>query len=368
MKISNAIFGFLLRLFIILCSFLPCLSREQRSNVTAMFVFGSSLVDNGNNNYVRNSTARADYLPYGIDFPCGPSGRFSNGNNPVDVLGRLLNLPHLLPVFYDPRIKGRRIMRGVNYASGGSGILDETGSISGGVITLKQQIDNFERTTLPELKARLGSSRREGRFFSKSIFVLGTGGNDYLLNYFQSNISAQYSLPDFTSLLIQSLSVKLKRLYDLGARKFVLMSVQAIGCVPAVMMRVNTDGSCVEPVNQAALLFNQWLMSSMGKIKAEMRGSNLVFVNSYNMLKEIIEHPSLHGFKEVNKACCELGESSGRILCERGGETCKERDAYVFYDGLHPTDAVNAIIAEKAYGSNLKREVYPFNVQQLATL
>lgn len=69
------------------------------------------------------------------------------------------------------------------------------------------------------------------------------------------------------------------------------------------MMRVNTDGSCVEPVNQAALLFNQWLMSSMGKIKAEMRGSNLVFVNSYNMLKEIIEHPSLHGQYHCHVKC-----------------------------------------------------------------
>ncbi|KAF3788782.1 GDSL esterase/lipase [Nymphaea thermarum] len=368
MKISSAIFRILLLFLILLCSSVSCLPRNQGSNVTAMFVFGSSLVDNGNNNYVRNSTARADYLPYGIDFPCGPSGRFSNGNNPVDVLGRLLNLPHLLPVFSDPKTRGKRILRGVNYASGGSGILDETGSISGGVITLKQQIDNFEGATLPELKAQLGRFKRAGPFISKSLFVVGAGGNDYLLNYFQSNTSAQYSLPDFTSLLIQSFSEKLKRLYDLGARKFVLLSVQALGCVPAVTMRVNTDGSCVEPVNLAALLFNQRLVSSMDKMKASMRGSHLVFVNSYNILKEIIEHPTLHGFKEVNKACCELGESSARILCKRGGETCKERDAYVFYDGLHPTDAVNVRIAKKAYASRLKREVYPFNIQHLASL
>lgn len=58
--------------------------------VPCYFIFGDSLVDNGNNNILR-SLARADYLPYGIDFPDGPSGRFSNGKTTVDVIGKLLN-------------------------------------------------------------------------------------------------------------------------------------------------------------------------------------------------------------------------------------------------------------------------------------
>lgn len=49
------------------------------------FIFGDSLVDNGNNNNI-NSLAKANYLPYGIDFPGGPSGRFSNGKTTVDVI------------------------------------------------------------------------------------------------------------------------------------------------------------------------------------------------------------------------------------------------------------------------------------------
>ncbi|PNX82196.1 GDSL esterase/lipase, partial [Trifolium pratense] len=53
--------------------------------VPCYFIFGDSLVDNGNNNEL-NSLARADYLPYGIDFPAGPSGRFSNGKTTVDEI------------------------------------------------------------------------------------------------------------------------------------------------------------------------------------------------------------------------------------------------------------------------------------------
>lgn len=54
--------------------------------VPAMFVFGDSLVDNGNNNNLR-SLAKANYYPYGCDFNGGSTGRFTNGRTIVDMLG-----------------------------------------------------------------------------------------------------------------------------------------------------------------------------------------------------------------------------------------------------------------------------------------
>lgn len=60
---------------------------KAESQVPCYFIFGDSLVDNGNNNQL-SSLARADYLPYGIDFPNGPTGRFSNGKTTVDVIGK----------------------------------------------------------------------------------------------------------------------------------------------------------------------------------------------------------------------------------------------------------------------------------------
>lgn len=61
--------------------------------VPCYFIFGDSLVDNGNNNQLQ-SLARADYLPYGIDFGGRPTGRFSNGKTTVDVICEILM--HLL--------------------------------------------------------------------------------------------------------------------------------------------------------------------------------------------------------------------------------------------------------------------------------
>lgn len=54
--------------------------------VPCYFIFGDSLVDDGNNNQL-SSLAKANYFPYGIDFPGGPTGRFSNGKTTVDVIG-----------------------------------------------------------------------------------------------------------------------------------------------------------------------------------------------------------------------------------------------------------------------------------------
>ncbi|CAN1187867.1 GDSL esterase/lipase At5g55050 [Linum perenne] len=51
------------------------------------FYLGGSLFDVGTNNYLNMSTARADFLPNGIDFPTGPTGRFSNGRNAADYIG-----------------------------------------------------------------------------------------------------------------------------------------------------------------------------------------------------------------------------------------------------------------------------------------
>lgn len=65
----------------------------------AFFVFGDSLVDNGNNNYLA-TTARADRPPYGIDSPNGPTGRFSNGKNLVDLIckSHLYNLIYIYEI------------------------------------------------------------------------------------------------------------------------------------------------------------------------------------------------------------------------------------------------------------------------------
>lgn len=56
---------------------------------TATFVFGDSLVDAGNNNFLF-SLSKANSPPYGIDFKPShgkPTGRFTNGRTISDIVG-----------------------------------------------------------------------------------------------------------------------------------------------------------------------------------------------------------------------------------------------------------------------------------------
>lgn len=75
-----------------LSSFISCAPQ-----VPCYFIFGDSLYDNGNNNDLVTE-ARANYPPYGIDFPDGPTGRFSNGRNIADVIGLFLIRYHFLMI------------------------------------------------------------------------------------------------------------------------------------------------------------------------------------------------------------------------------------------------------------------------------
>ncbi|GMY29572.1 GDSL esterase/lipase At1g29670-like [Fagus crenata] len=340
---------------------------KKGPEIKGLFVFGSSLVDNGNNNFLQNSTAKADYLPYGIDFPLGPSGRFTNGRNVIDLLGGHLKLPSLIPAFSDPNTKGSKIVHGVNYASGASGILDDTGLLAGHVMSLSQQIRNFEKVTLPDLEAQLGYRSRV--VLPNYLFVVGTGGNDYSFNYFLMKSNSNVSLQAFTTNLTSSLSEQLKKLYNLGARKFVLMSVNPIGCSPMVAANRPVHKTCVQGLNKAAHLFNARLKSLGDVIKPDMPGSNFVYVNSYKIIRDIIRNPISKGFKDASSSCCEvasINEGGNGILCKRGGQACADRSAHVFFDGLHPTEAVNVQIATKAYESDFKSEVYPTNIKNLA--
>ena len=66
---------------------LKYLSLENiKIDLPALFVFGDSLIDSRNNNFLP-TMAKANYFPYGIDFDGNPNGRVTNGRTVVDFIG-----------------------------------------------------------------------------------------------------------------------------------------------------------------------------------------------------------------------------------------------------------------------------------------
>jgi hypothetical protein len=72
--------------------------REEVHLVPAVYVFGDSTVDVGNNQYLPGNAPLQ--LPYGIDFPQSrATGRFSNGYNVADSICTSSRLRHPFPFF-----------------------------------------------------------------------------------------------------------------------------------------------------------------------------------------------------------------------------------------------------------------------------
>lgn len=64
----------------------------------ASFIFGDSLVDAGNNNYLP-TLSKANLRPNGIDYQASggaPTGRFTNGRTIGDIVGKLGRLSSFL--------------------------------------------------------------------------------------------------------------------------------------------------------------------------------------------------------------------------------------------------------------------------------
>lgn len=94
--------GSLLLALIHLANLLNSATTQNAPVVPAVIVFGDSIVDPGNNNNLK-TPAKANYPPYGQDFPGHfPSGRFSNGKIPGDFLGTILFL--FLVIFINVKI------------------------------------------------------------------------------------------------------------------------------------------------------------------------------------------------------------------------------------------------------------------------
>ena len=71
-------------------------TTNSSSSLLTTFVFGDSLTEVGNNNYLQYSLARSDFPWYGIDFSGGKAtGRFTNGRTIGDIICTIYTFNYL---------------------------------------------------------------------------------------------------------------------------------------------------------------------------------------------------------------------------------------------------------------------------------
>ncbi|KAM3362965.1 GDSL esterase/lipase [Capsicum galapagoense] len=339
------------------------------ADVSAIFIFGDSTVDVGTNNYLNGSLATANEPYYGIDYPHHTAtGRFSNGFNPADYIARYLGNYKKSPSAFLALVQKTStfkssISRGVNFASGGSGILDDTGNRGfHNVVSLTRQIEQFQtvRGNITEILGDVKASK----LIANAFYLISVGSNDFFDQFrYNYNISAAELIFDLTD----TFANQLQNLYNLGARKFGIFGIPPIGCCPAIRA-VTPGGACNETLNSYAQIFYNATFNLLQHFSSANPEMNFSLGNSFLMTKGVIDNAAASGFVEVKEACCGTGPFKGIDKCTQKSDLCKKRDEYLFWDRFHPTQKAAKMAALTLLYATGQEFVIPINFSTLATI
>ncbi|KAH7861586.1 hypothetical protein Vadar_028046 [Vaccinium darrowii] len=333
---------------LIIVGIMALVSSESSDLVT--YIFGDSLTEVGNNNFLQYSLAKSNFPYYGVDYPGGqPTGRFTNGRTIGDIISAKLGIASP-PAYLSLSPNADAILKGVNYASGGAGILNETGLYFIERLSFDDQIKNFAKTR-EAIKMKLGGDQAAEKFCNEAMYFIGIGSNDYVNNFLQPFLadSQQYTHDEFVGLLISTLEQQLVSLHHLGARKMVFHGLGPLGCIPSQRVK-SRRGQCLKQVNAYVLEFNSKVQNLMAQLNRHLPDAQLTFADTYQSVLDLINNPTTYGFKISNTSCCNVDTNVGG-LCLPNSKLCRNRTEYVFWDAFHPTDAANAILADKFFAT-----------------
>lgn len=346
---------FLLHLFIFVSK-----SRADKNagdkSVSAIFVFGDSTSDPGNNNFIGTSF-KSNFPPYGKDFTNHTAtGRFTNGLLANDFIARYVGVKDYVPPYLDPSLDIQELVTGVSFASAGSGFDPLTPTISN-VISLSQQLDYFKQYKR-KLKAKIGKERTK-HVITNALFIVCAGTNDFIVNYYTVPIRRRsYDLHAYTDFLFKQVHQFMEDLLEEGARRIGVPGMTPIGCLPIVITLYSsnpiTNRTCIESLSSVAKDFNIRLQKELYSLQLShaKSGSRIAYLDSYTLMQDIVTTSSKFGFKVIDRGCCGTGIIETAFICNRGSVICPNASSYVFWDSIHPTERVY-YLAVKAFRPTL---------------
>lgn len=346
--------------------------RHRPENPAAFFIFGDSLLDAGNNNYLNDSAMDAggnptNEPPYGETFFKHPTGRCSDGRVVPDFIAEKANLP-LIPPYLQPGLDN--YTAGVNFASAGAGVLPET---SAGKLDLLTQLQYFKNVKA-RLRKQLGDAEAD-KLVSRAVYLFSMGGNDYMTYYSQSNATDVLKSPYtkiFMNIVLGNLTNVFKGVYDMGGRKFVLQNVGPLGCMPGMKASASDEAAkedCIKVPTELAKMHNVALSLLFKKLQKQLPGFKYALYDYNTAVAQRTLHAQKFGFMEGKKACCGSGPFRGDFTCGGHGgkvkyEVCSNPSEYVWFDAAHPTESANKQLAELMWGGR-PSVIKPYNVKAL---
>ncbi|MEO6918488.1 MAG: autotransporter domain-containing protein [Collimonas sp.] len=286
------------------------------ANFSQMVFFGDSLTDSG--------------------YFTGVGKQASFTTNPDPVWAQLL--AHKYGTAANPAAiltpSGVQAAGGTDYAVGGARVTSQNGwpdaATAPLVPTVTSQVNGYLAAN-PHLDG-------------KGLYAVWAGAND-VFGY--TNTSAGALLNPATqaataALVIQQVTGEaanvvglVRQLQQAGAGTVLVVNLPDVGKTP--------EGTSIPALatlwSASSSSFNAALNSGLNGL-----GGNIVAINAYGLLREVIANPSVYGFTNVTTPACTTSSSS---TCTTSTLVAPGADkTYLFADGVHPTGAGHAILAQ----------------------
>lgn len=267
-----------------------------------MYLFGASLDDTGN--ACNLSAASCPAAPYA-------TGRFSNG--PL--------WPELVATQYGASVSPSRT-GGTNYAYAGA----RTGAIAGTtqlVPNMNQQVDSY-----------LATGSTVGRADALFVIDAATVGND-ITDALVQGLSNPQAPAAIINAAVTNVTGMISRLYAGGARNFLIANSTDIGRTPLVRSQ---GALAIAAASALSAQFNAALAAALPGVRTASVGANIYVLDLGAFTAEVFANPTSFGFTNTTAACVVTSPPS----------VCTTPDAYLYWDGFHPTAATGRAISRRA--------------------
>ena len=172
-----------------------------------------------------------------------------------------------------------------------------------------------------------------------TLYVIEMGGNDIrdaLVAYVRGGGSAGAAaiLHDADA----SIASAIVRLYGAGARQFLVWRVPNIGLTPAIRALDSVSPGAAFLAGLLSQGFNAGLDDIVGQLSG-FPGISITRLDAERILDDLVTHPAQFGLSNVTAPC---------VTPDVAPFVCDSPDEFLLWDGIHPTPAVHAILAQAA--------------------
>lgn len=271
---------------------LGCAGAAQAQQFSSFIVFGDSLSDSGN-------IAAASALPPGNSFT----------TNPDPVAAQIIAAAFGLP-------GGPSLLGGPNFAWGGACVRAAPAPCLNPVPNIPTQISQYLSLT-------------GGVADPNALYSIWGGAND-IFAALGTPATAQANTAAAATAYVQQIA----RLQGAGARYVVVYNLPNLGATPQFGASPPTAAS----VSQITVVYNSTLNAGLATL-----GTGLISINTFGLISEITRNPGLYGFTNITGTACGAVPS---VACGPGNYvTPTANQTYLFADGVHPSGAAHAILA-----------------------